>query len=205
VKNTKSGRVRNGTSQPIRPERPDRRVRRTKRSLHDALISLAREKPYDAIAVKEILDRADVGRSTFYTHFDGKDALLDSGIHQILSGAAHPRRSTDPLERVVAFSLPALEQIDAHRREGAAMTSRSRGVMHKRLEDVLAGLIVDDVAALAVRRGNLPGVPAGLLARHIAATFVLVLNWWVECEPALSPAVVDARFRALVLPALTAS
>jgi AcrR family transcriptional regulator len=46
-------------------DKPDRRVRRTRESLHKALISLALEKHYDSITVQEVLDRADVGRSTF--------------------------------------------------------------------------------------------------------------------------------------------
>jgi len=54
----------------------DRRIQKTKNLLHQALGSLIREKPYDAIVVKEILDRANVGRSTFYTHFRDKDELL---------------------------------------------------------------------------------------------------------------------------------
>ena len=55
--------------------RVDRRIRRTQKSLHEALISLVLEKSYDSITVQEILDRADIGRSTFYAHFDGKDKL----------------------------------------------------------------------------------------------------------------------------------
>jgi AcrR family transcriptional regulator len=47
----------------------DRRIRRTQKSLHEALISLVLEKNYNSITVQEILDRADIGRSTFYTHF----------------------------------------------------------------------------------------------------------------------------------------
>jgi AcrR family transcriptional regulator len=62
-------------------------VRRTKSSLHNALIGLAREKPYSAIAVKEILNRADVGKSTFYMHFRDKDDSLESGIHEVLHSA----------------------------------------------------------------------------------------------------------------------
>jgi AcrR family transcriptional regulator len=62
----------------------DRRIQKTRTLLHEALESLIREKPYDAIVVKEILDRANVGRSTFYTHFRDKDDLLVSGIHDML-------------------------------------------------------------------------------------------------------------------------
>ena len=62
----------------------DRRIQKTKNLLHDALGYLIREKPYDAIVVQEILDRANVGRSTFYMHFRDKDDLLVSGIHDML-------------------------------------------------------------------------------------------------------------------------
>src|SRR5215217_9115898 len=98
VKNVHHRPVRNGTFARNSPETADRRVQRTKSSLHNALIGLAREKPYPSIAVKEILDRANVGRSTFYMHFRDKDDLLESGIREIL-GQFHagPRRSGSAL------------------------------------------------------------------------------------------------------------
>jgi AcrR family transcriptional regulator len=172
--------------------------------LHDALIGLAREKPYDAIAVKEILDRADVGRSTFYTHFQDKDELLESGIHELIRSSHDLPGSADAVERIVAFSLPVLEHIDRHRHSGGPTMARdSRLVIHQHLENVLADRIVRDVEE-AMRRGQSASrLPGELVARHVAATFVLVLNWWVECETALTPPEVDARFRALVVPALT--
>lgn len=62
----------------------DRRVQKTQSSLRQALLSLLAEKPYDSVAVKEILDRANVGRSTFYMHFRDKDDLLVSGIDDMI-------------------------------------------------------------------------------------------------------------------------
>src|ERR1700748_3847821 len=56
----------------------DRRARRTRRNLGDALIALIVERGYDRITVQDVLDRADVGRSTFYAHFRDKDALFTS-------------------------------------------------------------------------------------------------------------------------------
>src|SRR5437867_644732 len=53
----------------------DRRVRRTTRALIEALVALVLEKRYDAITIQDLLDRADVGRSTFYAHYRGKDDL----------------------------------------------------------------------------------------------------------------------------------
>src|SRR5258708_5227750 len=67
----------------------DRRVQKTRKFLHDALVSLIHEKSYETISVKEILDRANVGRSTFYMHFRDKDELLVSGMHDMLRSIHH--------------------------------------------------------------------------------------------------------------------
>ena len=45
-----------------------------------------------------------------------------------------------------------------------------------------------------------PQIPPDLIAQHIASTFVLVLNWWVESNSGLTATDVDACFRELVLP-----
>ena len=56
----------------------DRRVQKTRKLLKDALISLIIEKGLEAVSIQEILDRANVGRSTFYIHFENKQELLHS-------------------------------------------------------------------------------------------------------------------------------
>jgi hypothetical protein len=67
---------------------------------------------------------------------------------------------------------------------------------------VLTSLIADELA-MSPDKGKVQ-IPTRLLARHVAAAFVLVLNWWVETDSPLTPAEVDARFRALVVPILAA-
>jgi AcrR family transcriptional regulator len=57
----------------------DRRVERTRQALEAALLSLLKEKEFGAISVQEIIDRANVGRATFYSHYDNKEDLLESG------------------------------------------------------------------------------------------------------------------------------
>src|SRR5262245_31455267 len=126
----------------------DRRIDKTLGLLHEALDSLIREKPYDSIVVKEILDRANVGRPTFYTHFRDKDDLLVSSIHDML-GSIHAvdlPASAKRSERVIRFSLPVFEHIHRHRHTGAAkMGTRGRAILHEHLQQVLAELIADDV------------------------------------------------------------
>jgi len=183
VKNSRSDHVRNRTSGPIRPETRDRRVLRTKASLRSALIDLAHEKPYDSIAVKEILDRANVGRSTFYTHFQDKHELLASGIHEMLRSIRARPRCGSPVEQIIAFSLPILEYIGEHRHtDGPRMTPAGHIAMHAQLRDLLTNLVYEAVENAVRRDQSPPTIPTQLVARHIASTFVLVLlSRWHGC------------------------
>jgi len=168
-------------TQPRQPVQ-DRRVQKTHQVLRDALNSLIREKSYHSIAVREILDRANVGRSTFYTHYRDKDELLLSGIHRMLSAARTTElpSSSAPHDRILGFSLPIFEH----------------------LRKVLAGIIAEDVRRNLQSHQRPPGkIPPDFLVQYLASTFILVLNWWVE-SGRLPPDEVNDLFRALVLPAL---
>src|SRR5215216_5723876 len=66
-------------------KRDDRRSRRTRRMLGEALMTLMLEKRYDTITVQEIIDRANVGRSTFYAHYLDKDDLRQSAIADLVA------------------------------------------------------------------------------------------------------------------------
>ena len=183
----------------------DARVRRTQRRLRDAIVSLIHEKSYPAIAVKEILVRADVGRSAFYAHFSNKDALLASGIEQMLH-AAPPRAlvpSVGPLRNALGFSFPVFEYIGQcrHAAEGK-MARRGRQIVHQHLHRVVAARIRDEVRAALHQDDGREAIPAELATDYIVTTFILVLNWWVDGQSRLSAREVDDVFLALVVPAL---
>jgi AcrR family transcriptional regulator len=184
----------------------DRRVRRTQGLLREALASLVHEKPYDAIVVKEILARANVGRSTFYTHFRDKDELLVSGIHEMLRSSAPAAAGTTSWgERILRFGLPIFEHIERHRdARDSTVDARGHVVVHEHLERVLAELVAADLRRAGPdRQQRGPRMPPDLLARHVAATFILVLNWWAASENPLPAEEVNDLFRALTLPTLT--
>jgi transposase-like protein len=61
-------------------EKSDRRVQRSKRALREALVQLMIEKGYEETTVADIAERADVGRSTFYTHYADKEDLLQGSL-----------------------------------------------------------------------------------------------------------------------------
>lgn len=95
-------------------------------ALHKALMSLILERKYESITVQEILDRADVGRSTFYMHFQDKDELLFSGFHyleEFLESAQGVSTSVPgkSYERIIGFSLPMFEHAQEYRRVNRAL------------------------------------------------------------------------------------
>lgn len=194
----------------VEEKRPmDRRIQKTRSLLHEALFSLIHEKNYDAVGVREILDRANVGRSTFYTHFSDKDDLLVSGMRDMLLSfqPADMPSSTSGPERIIWFSLPIFEHV--HRRwraGGAPVGSRAQAIIHEHLQKVLAELIANEVTKLLKgRRKNAARVPSDLIIHHVASTFILVLNWWVENKNPRQPLEVNHLFRALILPSLAAN
>jgi AcrR family transcriptional regulator len=174
----------------IRAGKSDRRVLHTRRALHQALIALIREKDYNAIAVREILDRANVSRSTFYMHFADKDELLTSGIEQIVTSAAGE-------DWLTSFSLPILEHHDRHRRTGR-MNASTRKLLHDRLRLLIARRIRDAALRPTTRARAIPGAPPDLLAQFVASTFIVVLGWWLDARSRLSPREVYDMFCLLI-------
>ena len=188
-------------------KKTDRRVARTQKRLREALHWLIHERDYDSIAVKEILDRADVGRSAFYMHFRDKDELLVSALHEILRAVPSSRPTTggNLEERLLWFSLPVFEHLDRlHNAGDLKLGPKGRAVLHGHLQKVLASLIAEEVKKMFHGRRKTAGqIPADLLVRYIDATFILVLNWWVENKCPLSAKQVNELYRSLIVPTLT--
>lgn len=187
----------------MRERDEDRRVRRTRGLLRGALASLVHEKPYHAIAVKEILARADVGRSAFYAHFRDKDALLASAVRETLRASASRASASDPVAAVLGFSGPLLEHIG-----GRLVAERGSGglarhaTVHECLRGQLTAWVADALRRVGGGRAGAPPVPVDLLAAHVADTFLRVLVWWVERGGPGSAREADRLFRALVTPAV---
>lgn len=175
----------------------DARVRRTRRLLHEALGKLLRQKEYEDIGVKEILDRATVARSTFYAHFGDKDELLLSALHEIMD---MDRLSSSTRDCFLRFSLPMFQHIERHRSEVDNYVPL-RG--HRAVHDKLA-VVIRDVVERELERMPRPAgaLPADLLARYVASTFVVVFEWWLSCAPELPAQEAHARFMGLLTPVL---
>lgn len=191
----------------------DRRVQRTRSSLREALYALLQKVPYDAITVQRILDRANVGRSTFYSHFEGKDDLLLSGLDELQAmleeAQRRERTAADPAARLVGFSRAMFDHADEFRRVYRALVAaRVWPTLRQRIEEILAELVrrgcPEEMRRLQRSRpspAEEPAVPVDLFVHWLTSSFMAVLTWWIDEESRLDPAEIDERFRALVLPA----
>ncbi|MCP4368162.1 MAG: TetR family transcriptional regulator, partial [Deltaproteobacteria bacterium] len=65
--------------------KPDRRAIRSKRLIIEALRELILEKDYKKISVSDIVKRADIGRATFYAHFEDKEDLGKFFFSQLMA------------------------------------------------------------------------------------------------------------------------
>ena len=108
----------------------DRRSQRTRLALRAALIGLIAERGWDAIAVQDLCERANVGRSTFYSHFPNKDALLLGGLEDLRGELARQAvaRSRAAGSRAAAhgfgFSLGLIEHAHEQRKVFRGMIGR---------------------------------------------------------------------------------
>jgi AcrR family transcriptional regulator len=186
--------------------RPDRRPERTRRSLRSALIVLMTEKPYESITVEEIINSADVGRSTFYTHYRDKDALLMdnlAGLRSILEQPALAEPATR--RRVVRFSLPLFRHVhDEQHLARALFGNAGGGGVLRQVEHLLADVVRGELADLF--GADPPArVPEGAIVAYVVGAYLYLLSWWVSTEAPISPEQMDRIFQTLVTPGIRAA
>jgi AcrR family transcriptional regulator len=174
----------------------DRRILRTRDSLGDALVELIQEKTFDDITVQEVLDRAGVGRSTFYAHYRDKQDLFLSDVEDFMAMMASLLTRHNVDVKRVAPVAELFGHISEARDFYAALVSSGkvndvlelgRGYFARSIEDRLrmanVGLDGDDrKAAASALSGNL---------------FAL-LDWWIEHGMVQSPVAMDTLFHRMV-------
>jgi AcrR family transcriptional regulator len=184
---------------------PDRRVRRTRKALQDALVALMTEKGYEAVTVHDIIDRADVGRSTFYTHYTDKDDLLRdnfAGLRSIIEQTAPADPATR--RRLLRFSLPLYRHVyEQQRLARALLAGAGGGPVLRQVERVLADVVRAELAELFVA-GAPARAPQEAVVQYVVGAYLSLLNWWLTTDTAISPEDVDRIFQLLVTPGVRA-
>jgi AcrR family transcriptional regulator len=184
---------------------PDRRVRRTRKALRDALLALMSEKGYEAITVQDIIHRADVGRSTFYTHYTDKDDLLQDGFANLRSIVEQPATTEPTGRRPLGFSLPMFRHIHQQQRLARVVFGQpGRTPLLQQIEELLAGIVRTELPVPSA--ADPPSrVPHEALVRYVVGAYLSLLRWWLTGNTAISPEDMDRIFQMLVAPGIRAA
>jgi AcrR family transcriptional regulator len=182
--------------------RPDRRVGKTRRALKEGLTDLILEKGYEAVTVQDIIDRADIGRSTFYAHFMDKDDLLMAILSDL---RAHgPDTSSWKADNpAFGWTLELFRHFGSGKRLFKALTSSQSGALARRettrwLEDLARA----ELSRLRAAR-KLDPIKLETVVRFLVGTFIGFMEWWMREENEHLPAeTVDHAFRSLVMPGI---
>lgn len=189
-------------------DRPDRRVTRTRRLLQEALTALIVERGYGAVTVQDVLDRADVGRATFYSHFANKEELLLS-VFASLRASLRTELTTLTPERVARFGhgvglmTPLFAHAAGHRRlYRALLGSRDGAVLLHYLRAALAAPIQEHLEVMATQAEHQPDVPLPLVVTGFVSAIIGMLVWWLEADTPRSPEEMDRMVEQLLAPGL---
>ena len=191
-------------------KRVDRRVQRTRQLLSKALMSLIVEKGYHSVTVQDIIDRANLGRSTFYAHYQDKEDLLLSGIdevvHSLIGGDV--ATSKDKQEMGMPPRILSTEIIFQHAQEEyqlhkAIFGGRGMDVMIKEIQKHLCSHIEEQINQLLPDEKS-PPVALSIISNYLAGALLTLLVWWLENDMPYSPERMDALFQELSMPGVWA-
>jgi AcrR family transcriptional regulator len=161
-------------------EAPDRQVEKTRAALMSAFSQLHLSQGYSATTIRDVVKRANVGRSTFYEHFRSKDDILSACMARFFSVFA---------EGVGAEEIPApMERVLMHLWDNRRLTDAIfTGQPRLALARVLSGMVEQRLLDMA--RANCAEllVPARLAAAHIAEGQLTLVEAWLRGKAAARP------------------
>ena len=173
----------------------DRRILRTRNMLGDALVALLQERNFDEITVQDVLDRAGVGRSTFYVHYRDKNDLFLSDVEDFFEHCSTvlKRQNASPKR------LLPVRELFAHIREmhefyAAVARSGKMNDVHVLGRGIFARSIEDRLGAAGVK---IDSVQRSAKAHALAGSFFSLLDWWIDKGMKADPKEMDVLFHRL--------
>jgi AcrR family transcriptional regulator len=168
--------------------KPDRRTERSRAALMTAFVEILLAEGYEAVTVERIAERANVGRSTFYMHYAGKEDILKKSM----------ARPSSHLAVIVGHDVApdAVVPILEHFREQRKM---NRIFFNWPIRPIwarcLAELIEPRLALVSRHTRARPILPLPLIALEIAEVQIALVTHWLLGNAAAKP---DAVAEALI-------
>ena len=186
----------------------DRRQKKTRDAIFSAFAELLSQKHYNQISVQEIIDAANVGRTTFYAHFETKDYLLKSLCEELFGhiidtamGLPHGHyhySCGNKTDSVFLHLVRHLQENDRNILE--LLSSENNEIFMKYFKTNLRTLIVTQYAEKGLLKSAT--LPEGYLVNHIASSFVETIDWWVSRGMKETPETITEYFLSVIEPVL---
>lgn len=178
----------------------DRRKKKTQDSIYDAFTQLVGEKEYSAITIQEIIDKANIGRSTFYTHFQTKDDLVcslctmlyDHAFESASNGNHHHGNFTseNTASSIFCHILHHLEENDHNIL--TLLSCDSCGMFVRYFKDQMYILIEKEFDFSG------KSLPKDFIINQISSAFLEMIHWWIKNGKQETPEQLDSYFNEII-------
>jgi len=182
---------------PSRPRKRDARIHRTHERLGIALLELIRDKPIDSVTVQQVLDRASVGRSTFYLHFRDKNDLLLSQLEMFLEFMSTTLSAKQDASRRLAPVTEMFEHVASQKKLYRALADSDR--LHD-FYDLAQGYFsrgIEQRLKETKHAANASQTERRLLAVALAGTLLSLFRWWMDTDGKIPAATMDEFFHEI--------
>lgn len=177
----------------------DRRTRRTRHQVNGALVDLITEKRFDDITVQDLIDRAGVGRSTFYSHFRDKEDAFDQQweqFNQLLSNQIDWDKAGKESFFPVTFFFQHLQEAQSFYR-GLVRSGRVDAIFKSGVDYLSRNI---ESAMNERLKAKQVGVPIPVFSHYLATEFFGLLKWWLDAGMPYTPEAMDKMFHRLINP-----
>ncbi|GCE28899.1 TetR family transcriptional regulator [Dictyobacter alpinus] len=186
----------------------DRRVQRTRKLLEQALLELIAEQDYDSITVRQITDRANMGRATFYLHFTDKEHLLLTTVQVLqkdLAQRLQPLNRQDLLSEENMLGEKIFQHV-AHYQDlyRVLLGERGAAVVRQRLMEAMTQAAEHYVVHALLEITPEPAIPTSFLASFLSSTTYTAIKWWLDQPQQPPPAEMGRLIRKLTTPGMLA-
>jgi AcrR family transcriptional regulator len=158
----------------------DRRIRRTQQLLAKALIALTLEKGYEAVTIRDITERADIGYATFFRHYHDKEELLKDVMDVVLTELIDLLCSAIPDDDPTTVGILLFCYVQEHS-EVIRVLLRGHALLQRTIEIATRNVVNEHTP--------LPGsaVPLEVAAHHIVTSSISLIQWWLDQQMPYTP------------------
>ncbi len=179
-------------------QKTDRRITRTKRMIRDAFTQLLEEKGFEGITVRDITEKADINRGTFYLHYDSKYDLLDKSETEILEEMTGILKKISPniiihsqaINEPIPFLVKLFEMIEKNSEFMTVILGpKGNPLFQVKLKNFIKDNFLSNFLPQVIKQTNNDPllVPLEYLMAYISSAHLGVIQQWLESDMQQTP------------------